>query len=340
MAKTDNDTGRLTEEAVERLFISQLEEWPMFAENHARMLEAAEAAKTLAPAGISKTTDADDTAKRDRATDNDRPGGWNIEKRLLNHRKASAGAKTDAKSIASRACFLCKQNRPDEQKGLLWRDYEILVNPFPIADGHLTIPARSHTPQLIKGRVADMATLALLLPNRCLFYNGPRCGASAPDHFHFQAFERSMAANLTSQAIAMTELLRRDGARLLAPTPKSAPFPFFMIESDDIRAIEELFDRLHQHLPAAGPEPMMNIMMLACGDSVRACIVPRKAHRPSFYGLGEGQMLVSPASVEMLGCFVTSRQEDFRRFDADTVMQIYSELCLSRNEFETICNKL
>lgn len=113
--------------------------------------------------------------------------GMDIKVQFNPARIVSSGAKVDARSLAERPCFLCGKNRPAEQRGIDWRGYTVLVNPFPIFPRHLTIPAVGHTPQRIQGRVADMLALAAELPGYTVFYNGPRCGASAPDHMHFQA---------------------------------------------------------------------------------------------------------------------------------------------------------
>ncbi len=105
-------------------------------------------------------------------------------------RYRSTAAKIDAKSIAERPCFLCEQNRPAEQHRFsLNENFELLVNPFPIFRHHYTIPSYAHQPQRIQGNVQSMLELAKQLKPLVVFYNGPFCGASAPDHFHFQAFE-------------------------------------------------------------------------------------------------------------------------------------------------------
>ena len=103
----------------------------------------------------------------------------------------SAVAKIDEQSIKARACFLCKENIPPEQASF---DYnptlDIRVNPYPIFDRHYTVPAKQHIPQLIKGHFQDMLAIAQTYPEYTIFYNGPRSGASAPDHFHFQLAAR------------------------------------------------------------------------------------------------------------------------------------------------------
>jgi hypothetical protein len=117
--------------------------------------------------------------------------GYNISVQFNPGRITSSAAKVDAKSIEARPCFLCEKNRPAEQQGIPIEDgYIILINPFPIFRRHLTIVSGSHTPQRIAGNFGTMLALARSLPEYVIFYNGPQCGASAPDHLHFQAGNR------------------------------------------------------------------------------------------------------------------------------------------------------
>ncbi|MDE6366890.1 MAG: DUF4922 domain-containing protein, partial [Muribaculaceae bacterium] len=112
-------------------------------------------------------------------------GGYNVQ--FNPARAVSTAAKTDAASIARRPCFLCDANRPQQQLHIEWEDLQILVNPYPIFPGHLTIAAKKHQPQTMLGRAAQMRRLSRELPGYTVFFNGAKCGASAPDHFHFQA---------------------------------------------------------------------------------------------------------------------------------------------------------
>ena len=119
--------------------------------------------------------------------------GTTIKVQFNPGRIVSSAAKVDAKSLKERKCFLCAANRPAVQEGIAWGDdYTILINPFPIFPRHLTIPCNEHVDQLIKGRIADMMNLSRDLEGFTLFYNGPKCGASAPDHRHFQAGNRGL----------------------------------------------------------------------------------------------------------------------------------------------------
>ena len=307
-------------ERIETLFGLQLREWPLFSENYDHCAETLKEEVELTADMV--------------------PCSWRIHKMLLNHRKNSLAANIDSKAIAVRKCFLCADNRPEEQDSIRWRDYEILVNPYPIADNHLTIAHTEHTPQRIIGHIRDMAALTRIVPTSCVFYNGPKCGASAPDHMHFQSFAESFSTNIWMSPALLTEIAQTGAAHLYIPTEDNSIFPYFIIDSGKDKDLEAMFNKVYAALPPSEPEPMMNIVMFKNGSKTRTLIVPRKAHRPSFYGDGEGQMLVSPASVEMLGTFVTSRKDDFERLDIPTVERIYREVCLSEEEFENIVEKI
>ena len=271
--------------------------------------------------------------------------GWTLKVQFNPARIVSSGAKVDARSLAERPCFLCEANRPAEQRGLEWGDgrYTVLVNPFPIFPRHLTIPATAHTPQRIKGRVADMLRLAGELEGYTVFYNGPRCGASAPDHMHFQAGNSdflTIAAAL-EDAELQTVAENAEGGVLALCT--ALPLTVFVIDAPTPEAGERLFDRLYAALPVpeGEEEPMLNILAYRTPASLRLVVVPRKRHRPSFYGTeGEGCMLLSPASVDMGGAFITPRREDFERVDASLLERVFGELCLDNEEISSIAENV
>lgn len=214
-------------------------------------------------------------------------------------RATSSKAKTDAGSIAARPCFLCASNRPAEQEALSWRGYEILVNPFPIFDRHFTIAATSHTPQDISGRVGDMLALARLLDGYTVFFNGACCGASAPDHFHFQAAPFEPHVSVRCHRI---------------------------IVADDAEAVGQA----ERYLESIG-QPHGEMVNILCyrdraEEQLVIDIIRRKRHRPSFYGTGEGEMLLSPASVEMAGYLVVSRPVDYILLSLDVVSRMLEEV--------------
>lgn len=256
-------------------------------------------------------------------------------------RIVSSGAKVDAASLAARPCFLCGKNRPAQQMGLDWGEhYTVLINPFPIFPRHLTIPDNGHTIQKIEGRIADMIRLAAELDGYTVFYNGPRCGASAPDHMHFQAGNTDFLTLPAALEDAEQKVIATDGASTLALVD-SMPLKLFVIDAADAAEGERLFDRLYRALPVPEGEyePMMNVLAWATPAGVRVAVVPRKRHRPSFYGTeGDDCMLISPASVDMGGVYITPRPVDFERFGADTVRRLLDELCLSDSEINAIAS--
>lgn len=266
-------------------------------------------------------------------------GPWEVYARLVEYRKGSLSAKIDNKSLSQRPCFLCEENRPEEQGILDWEEYEILANPYPLDDYHFTIAAREHVPQRIKGRIKDMAKLTRVMPDNCVFYNGPLCGASAPDHFHFQGIKQVLSINMWRPLSELKEIAKIGKSKVYRSVPEKSLYPYIIIDSAADKDLVLIFDKLYDSLPEAEPEPMMNIVMYKDGGRVRTLIVPRKRHRPSFYGIGEGEMLISPASIEMLGTFVTSRKEDFDRLDLDTVKRIYQEVTLSEEELDEVINR-
>lgn len=304
---------------IEQFFCHQLEAWPTAAGN----FEALKNVKV-------KELDVD---------------GMKIKVQFNPARAISSAAKVDAASLKERKCFLCAENRPAEQYGIDWADdYTILVNPFPIFPRHLTIPCLRHVPQAAEGSIVDMLRLALLLDGFTVFYNGPRCGASAPDHFHFQAGNSdflTIAENLEGVELKVA-YTGHDNKSTLSLVD-SLPLKMFVIDVATPQQGELLFGHLLRVMPVpeGDYEPMMNILAWATPAGVRMVVVPRKRHRPSFYGTeGDDCMLLSPASVDMGGVFITPRLVDYERFDADTVRRVFDELCLSQSEIEQIAEKL
>ncbi|MBD5234252.1 MAG: DUF4922 domain-containing protein [Bacteroidales bacterium] len=268
--------------------------------------------------------------------------GLHIKVQFNPARIVSSGAKVDAASVKARKCFLCEANRPSEQRGIDWDRYTILINPFPIFPRHLTIPDKTHTDQLIEGRAADMFRLAEELPGYTVFYNGPRCGASAPDHMHFQAGNSDFLT--VGEAIENAELrtVAESGDSTLS-LAYGLPMSVFVIDTDNAETGAELFDRLYRALPVpeGEAEPMMNILCYTTPAGLRMVVIPRKKHRPSFYGTeGEGAMLISPASVDMGGVFITPRPEDFKTIDGEIITKLFNELCLASEEAEGIAEKI
>lgn len=226
-------------------------------------------------------------------------------------RMVSTAAKIEKQEIEKRACFLCEANRPAEQNGIEFLDkYIILYNPFPILRNHLTIPLHSHVPQRIRKKIGDMLELARQLPDYIVFYNGPKCGASAPDHFHLQA------------GLKMPELLQGDNELRSC----------MVIESESKEECEELFENIYQYLHIHQPEedePMMNVIAFMQGNTYTLHVFPRKAHRPTQYAAqGSKQLLISPGALDMAGLIITVREEDFEKITKNDIEDIYSQVSL------------
>src|SRR5690554_3679213 len=226
-------------------------------------------------------------------------------------RITSTGAKIDKKFIDERPCFLCEQNRPSEQKGIIFLDkYLILCNPFPILRNHLTIPLFSHVPQRIRHKVGEMLTLTEKLPDYVVFYNGPKSGASAPDHFHLQAGLKT--AELTQGDNELRSCL--------------------IIEGSTISECTELFEEVYQYLRTLQPEeeePMLNIITFMEGDRYKIHIIPRKAHRPKqYYEESSKKLLISPRALDMSGMIITVREEDFNKIEKQDIEDIYMQVSL------------
>lgn len=301
---------------------AQSREWPSYAANLDTLRVASDSGNAFSIAGCR----------------------WMIDTLTLSYRKASVKADLAAIARGERPCFLCRSARPQEQMPYPWRDYEILVNPYPLGPGHLTIPSVSHEPQrLTRAKVRDMLALARFLNDECIFYNGPRCGASAPDHFHFQAIGSRVTRNLlfTSFFSTITSLSSADTIVSIS-TPAASPFGFFKLESDSGEALADKCLELMDMLPRTehDVEPPVNLFAMANESSgrLRLFIIPRRCHRPSFYGEGDGQLLVSPASLEMAGLFVTPRADHAARLTADIVKRIYNEVAFSHEELSNLCN--
>ena len=256
--------------------------------------------------------------------------GFAVKVQFNPARMVSSGAKVDAKTIAERKCFLCAANRPEVQRGIEWRDYDILINPFPIFTRHLTIPRREHVDQRLVPYIADMFDLARELTDFVVFYNGPKCGASAPDHMHFQAgnadFLPLVSNYFNLKQVGRTELVETaDTAETYLI--KDYLRVVYCIESADAVALKEAFMKLYNSwVVDADVEPMMNVVCLYREGKWYLFVIPRGAFRPWQYTAeGDKQLLVSPATVEVSGLFITPVKEHFERITKEDVVDILTQ---------------
>ncbi len=272
--------------------------------------------------------------------------GMKIKVQFNPARIVSSSAKVDAKSLKERNCFLCGANRPEVQTGIEWGPdgkYIILINPFPIFPRHLTIPDQNHVDQLVVDRIKDMMDLASELDEYTVFYNGPKCGASAPDHMHFQAGNSDFLTIAEALEDAELKTVAEEEGKATLALVDSLPLKVFVIDATDHEAGARMFRRLYDAIPVpeGEKEPMMNLLCYSTPAGVRLVVIPRKRHRPSFYGMEtEEQMLISPASVDMGGVFITPLEKDFDRVDADVIRRIFDELCLTTDEVNEIASNV
>jgi len=258
----------------------------------------------------------------------------------------STGAKIDAKSIAERPCFLCAKNRPAEQMHRVVESrYELLVNPFPILPVHFTLPTLKHQPQRILPMIGDMLRLAQRNSDLTLLYNGPHCGASAPDHAHLQAVSSGILPlqrswqRLNHNLIEVAKTDDEEGIWQMADYPAAA----LVIRSHSVEHGERLFKSIYRALPPAGDqtEPMMNVIAWSNGDELLTVVMPRKKHRPDCYtAQGDAQFLISPGAVDMGGLIITPREEDFRKLTPDVVTAIYREVSLTPEQMKQVVEQL
>ncbi len=243
---------------------------------------------------------------------------------------------------AERPCFLCNDNLPHEQLRLPYTsDYRILVNPFPIFRHHFTIPAVAHTPQRIEKRIKAMLDLARLCSPYTLFYNGARCGASAPMHMHFQAGDGGFLPIESQWQEAASVTIATHGDARLSLLEKMLR-PIFLITSANDDHAATLLDRLCHALPATpNEEPMMNIVARYESGQWIVFLFPRSKHRPDrYYATDASQRLISPGLVEMGGVIITPRPDDFKLLTAQDITEIYREICPGKAVIDNILERL
>lgn len=267
-------------------------------------------------------------------------GDFSIRVQFNPARILSSAAKVDAKSIQERKCFLCPQNLPVEQEGIPFgTDYRILVNPYPIFPEHFTIPTYSHVDQLIVNRYGDMLDLAKCLGEYTLFYNGPKCGASAPDHAHFQAgIKGFLPIEKDIWSITKEEIHKSEGLTVYAA--KEYLRNFFLLEATNKDNAVIFFKKLHALLDwnDGDKEPMMNILCWYEEDKYYSCIFPREKHRPDcFFAEGDDNLLISPAAVDLGGVFITPLEKDYDKITAKDIEAILKEICISKEKMQAIC---
>jgi hypothetical protein len=253
----------------------------------------------------------------------------------------------DAVSIAARPCFLCDENRPAEQGSIISGDYKILVNPYPLFDQHFTIVHRQHRKQAIKDAFKDLLDMSRSFGEKYfVLYNGPECGASAPDHLHFQAGLSSclpISAEIHAAHFKSAARFRLDGSTALS-FPDDGIRRYILLEGTSKKTLREIFRQLYETYKVfadAPNEPLMNILVFfnAAGKKFSILIFPRSKHRPSLYFKHDpDKFLFSPASADLGGLCILPRREDFGRATATLLKNCIGEVMLSEDTFRDLFN--
>ena len=305
----------------------QLSVWPLASENY----------RDLKKAKVKKLT----------------AGGLEVLVQLNPSRKISSDAATDPASIASRPCFLCPENRPAEQyniefEGRKGRRYRVTLNPFPIFPRHLVISSFKHIPQSIWHRYQDMLDFVKERPDFLCFYNGPKSGASAPDHMHFQA----CPAGKMPLPCRVDSLLQTDAPELeyLSSVKEARLFHLklfargvFVLRASTAKSMTKLFFRLLDCAPVkeGDTEPRINIISWFAEGEYRSLVIFREKHRPSNYlSQGPDHLAMSPGCADMGGVFITTTEEDFGKLDTSLLEQVIEDVSISPQDEEGILWRL
>lgn len=269
-------------------------------------------------------------------------------------RLTSASARIDLEWLTRRPCLLCPDQRPSQQKAIEYRqDWLILCNPAPLFDPHFTIISRSHQPQRLTPALGTMLDLAHDLDGTyTVFYNGPSCGASLPDHLHLQAApigalpcERELASRMCGNdgnpARRWIDWVRYEPVRVGLTPPSYRPA--VILFGDDHAALGERVEAvlaLLSEIQPAEPEPMVNLLVTYTEDRWIVWLFPRQAHRPNCYGSGPDQFLISPGSVDLAGLLIVPRPADFERLNPAIIRAIYEQVLFSPEKYALLRERL
>lgn len=240
--------------------------------------------------------------------------GFRLLATHIPHRIHSTTAEVDAQSIRSRPCFLCPENLPGEERGVAFgEEFVVTANPYPIRERHLSIVSREHRPQRALGDFPAMLDLASALPRYLVLYNGPECGASAPDHMHFQACLRA--------GVPLFDALER------VSDSDGYPASHVRLVGRHREELAETFGALLARVGDIAPgeaEPMVNVVTVHDGDRWQVLVFPRRAHRPSMYASGE--LLWSPGALDLAGILVLPREADLERATPELFRDGFSQV--------------
>lgn len=288
-------------------------------------------------------------------------GGLTVKLQFNPARMISSAAKLSKEEIAARRCFLCRDNRPAEQimlkfDGRKGKKYHILVNPYPIFPDHLVIAMNRHTDQSIWKRYVDMLDLARKYDGFTFFYNGPKSGASAPDHHHFQAapkgliplqedVERFFACAQNDSECAQNDILQYLTSEQDANLYHYKRFTtgVFVIKAETAKSAAKLFYRLLDcaEIPEGEKEPLFNLFTYWKDGEFRSIVIFRSRHRSHHYfSDGPDHLTMSPGCADMGGVFIVPVKEEYEKITPELLSEMVREVSITEEEEAEIVNRL
>lgn len=272
-------------------------------------------------------------------------GTFSIRLQYNPARMLSTNARIDPDTLKSRPCFLCKEHLPTNQQGIAYGNhYHLFVNPYPIFNRHFTVPANEHAPQLIGIHFEDLLNLAFDFPDYTTFYNGPECGASAPDHFHFQMVPRYLMPLEKDVHSALLRKTINQQDYYSISVLENYIREVIVIQASDLLLLSDLFTSVQNLIGKIIPfqdEPMMNLLAWFENCQWTLCIFPRKLRRPKqFFAEGEEKILFSPGCVDMAGVIIAPRKEDFDRYSASLLTDLFGQVTISPDCRDTLIQEL
>jgi len=271
--------------------------------------------------------------------------GFTFKAQFNPKRILSSAARVDPASIMKRACFLCPENRPDVQRGVdMGNGYSVLCNPYPIFREHFTIVKEAHVLQRIQGEFRTLLDISQSLPELAVFYNGPRCGASAPDHMHFQAGNKGLMPleEETDHLLNVYGTKVFTGGTMKVSAVDDHLRRFIYIECESADELVSFFDFVYDIVYAYSEddEPMLN-MLSYYSDGWKLYIFLRSKHRPAQYYLqGEDQILLSPATVDFGGTLIFPLEKDFEKVTKEDIRDMLSQVSFSEKDFQAVIENL
>ena len=276
-------------------------------------------------------------------------GGLKVKLQFNPARMVSSAAKLTKEDIAKRRCFLCQENRSGEQimmkfEGRKGKKYHILINPYPIFPDHLVIAKARHTDQSIWHRYIDMLDLARKYADFSFFYNGPSCGASAPDHHHFQGAPKGLMPlenDVDARLGSLEEVTSVQDARLYHYD--NFTNGIFVIRAETAKSAAKLFYRLLDCAPMheGDSEPRINLFTYYRDGEFRSIVVFRRCHRSHHYfSDGPDHLTMSPGCADMAGVFIVPVEEEFHKITPELLSEMLSEVTISKEEQELMIWRL